>query len=137
MGERDNVIALFGMTPVMNYEELVNKTYEKQKVGNNDPYEYYVNNSLAPYPIPYLIFSCVNDNTVYYSIAKHYSEELNNRGSIVLLDTTTSLGAHNVKANPITVGLFTYMGIEYEINIVYSRIADFFSSYNTHRNRVL
>lgn len=79
------------------------------------------------YPVPYLIFSCIKDETVYYSIAQSFANAINNRqkGQIAV-DTTTSLGAHNVLANPKLLGTFKYKDSDYDLNEVYCKIDDFF-----------
>ena len=126
---RDNIISLYGMSPVSNTEELISKKYEKNKVGEFDPYDYYMNQTDLAYKVPYLIFSCVADVTVYNSLSTMFAEEMVKRGSIVEVDNSTSYGAHNVKAQPILVGSFDYLGQTYETNEVFAKIESFFRKY--------
>lgn len=127
---RANIISLYGMTLVSSLSELEVAKYEKDKVGYYDPYDYYMNTTESAYPIPYLIFSCIDDRIVYHSIADLFSKEMSRRGSLVLVDTTTSLGAHNVQSYPVIVGSFDYAGHQYETNEVYLKIESFFGTYN-------
>lgn len=126
---RANIIALFGMTNVSSVEDLIVAKYEKSKVGGFDPYNYYMSETGIVYPCPYLVFSCVNDNTVLHSIAYEFSEEMNRRGGCIQIDTTTSYGAHNVSPNPRIIGSFLYMGEKIELNEVYDKIFVFYQEF--------
>lgn len=127
---RANIIALFHMAPCNSQQELDNKEYEKDKVGDYDPFDYYVVERKKKYNVPYLIFSCVGDGVVLYDIAKVFADTINDTGSYSIVDTTTSLGAHNVKPNPIIVGTFSYQGKDYPINEVFQKTVNFYKQYN-------
>lgn len=124
---RANIVALFHMQPCHNQKELDDKKYEKDKVGDYDPFDFYVTRRQSLYKVPYLIFSCVDDRVVYNEIAKEFSSLINETGCLSVVDTTSSLGAHNVKANPIIVGSFSYKGEVYPINEVFIKVAEFYS----------
>lgn len=126
---RANIIALFGMPSVSSVEELIAAKYDKAKVGELDPYHYYMNETDAEYPCPYLVFSCVNDNTVLHSITSEFCEEMNRRGGHIQVDTTTSYGAHNVSPNPRIIGSFSYKGELLELNEIYEKIHVFYLLY--------
>ncbi len=126
---RANIIALFGMPPVSSVEELITAKYDKEKVGQLDPYYFYMNETDKVYPCPYLVFSCVNDNTVLHSIASAFCEEMNRRGGDVQIDTTTSYGAHNVSPKARIVGYFSYKGETLELNEVYEKIYNYYQQY--------
>lgn len=126
---RANIISLYHMSSCFTQEELDNARYEVNRVGDYDPYAYYVNHFDVVYPIPYYIFSCIDDDTVYYSIASSFADTMNVRKKDqIIVDTTTSYGAHNVQAKPKVLGSFLFKGNEYPLNEVYVKIYEFFSS---------
>lgn len=126
---RANIITLFGMPSVSSVEELISAEYDKTKVGELDPYDYYMNETDIEYPCPYLLFSCVNDNTVLHSIASQFCEEMNRRGGHIQIDTTTSYGAHNVSPKARIIGYFSYKGETLELNEVYEKIYNYYQQY--------
>lgn len=126
---RANIISLYDMKPCSNQYELDAKAYEKEKVGEYDPFDYYIVNRKASYKVPYLIFSCIDDTTTLYEIASEFASVVNETGCYAKIDTTSSLGAHSAVAHPIIVGSFSYRGKEYPTNEVYVKIRDFFNQY--------
>ena len=126
---RDNIISLYGMSSVSNLEDLSSKYYEKEKVGEYDPFDYYMSNANIDYPCPYLIFSCVDDKVVLDKIAREFSDEMQRRSCNVQIDTTTSYGAHNVCANPIISGKFKYKDQSFDLNEVFIKICNYFTCF--------
>lgn len=127
---RANIIALFGMHSVETQSELNNAIYEKEKVGKYDPFDYYMNQTIKPYPVPYLMFSLVNDITVSYKIAVEFADRMNQRGSNIYLSDISEYGAHNVPPNNIIVGEYKYLNSFMLLKLTVKEVADFFNTFN-------
>lgn len=131
---RANIIRIFGMENVETQEQLNSAVYEKEKVAQYDPFDYCIHQTSKPYRAPYLIFSFKNDVSIYYDIAKEFSEQMNARGSEVILNDTDEYGGHNVPSNPIIVGDFNYIGQNIPLKLTVKVVGDFFDSYNPDIN---
>lgn len=127
---RANIIRIFGMKAIKHDTELLNAQYEKEKVGIYDPFDYCINQTNEPYRVPYLIFTCKNDQIVYYDIAKEFSEKMNARGSKITISDIEEYGAHNIAANNIYVGSFNYMDTNISLKLTVKTVGDFFDAHN-------
>lgn len=113
--------------PLRAWKNSFSNNMKKVCVGVFDPYDFYMNQTIKVYGAPYLIFSCEDDTTVYYSIVESFASTMKMRGGKVFVDATTSFGAHNVKAQPKVVGCFNYQNQEYEASEAFTKIDSFFS----------
>lgn len=127
---RANIIRIYGMRDVRDQTELLAAKYEKEKVGIYDPFDYCINQSTGRYRTPYLIFTFKEDASVFYYIARQFSDEMKKRGSNIVISDIEEYGGHNVPANPIIVGDYNYMGEKKPLKLTVKTVGDFFDSYN-------
>jgi hypothetical protein len=126
-----NIIKLYNMTsPISSLDELKNAVYEKDKTGIYDPYDYLINQTALPYKTPYMILSSREDEIVYHFIAESFMGILNQRGSNITIEDAREWGAHNVPADPVYVGEFSYNGVTIGLRESYQKVYNFFISYD-------
>lgn len=127
---RANIIRLFGMKNITTYEELVSASYEKNKVGVYDPYDYCMNQTKLKYKSPYLIFSGKSETVIIYDLAEKFRDEMNLRGAKIILDTDEEYGNHSIAPSPLIVGNFQYENSGYPLKLTVKKTGDFFDFYN-------
>lgn len=125
---RSNIGRIFGMKKASTLEELQNLSYEKEKVGIYDPFDYSINQTTEKYRVPYLIFAFKKDVTIFYNIIEEFAIKLNARGSNIVFGDTEEYGGHNVQGVPVVVGNFNYMGTVYDLRLTIKKTFEFFKS---------
>lgn len=125
---RANIIRIYGMTNVTTQEELNNALYEKEKVGQYDPFDYFMNLSQEKYKVPFKIFQAINDGVVSHEIANNFMVEANKRNSDVTLITYEE-GGHRSELSTQNVGEFMYDGQNYKLNKTIFDAAKWFEAY--------
>lgn len=127
---RANIIRIYGMKNISTHAELLNAVYEKDKVGVYDPFDYCMNQTSIPYRAPYLIFSGKGDTVIKRNVALLFAEEMNSRGSTIIVDGDEEYGNHDVAPKPVFVGSFEYMEQVYQLKLTVKKVCDFLNSYN-------
>lgn len=124
LGYKTGLIRMFGMK---------SNTYEKDKVGKYDPYDYNTK-SQTPYKCPYLIIQPQGDHFVSYDIAVEFAKIMNAKGSDITVMNTDEVGGHNVIPQPEIVGDYNYMGKKYQLNKTVRDVYLFFCKYRMSSN---
>lgn len=122
LGYKIGLIRMFGMK---------SNTYEKDKVGKYDPYDYNTKQK-TPYKCPYLIIQPKGDHFVSYDIAVEFAKIMNAKGSNITVINTDEVGGHNVIPEPEIVGDYNYMGKNYQLN---KTVRDVYLFFRNHRMR--
>lgn len=108
---RSNIIRLYGMKDETTQQSLNSAKYEKNKVGNYDPFDYLMNKSLEDYPCPYKIFETKDDWAVNYNLTKLLVDTANKRGGNLVLRTFET-GGHTPEPDNRIVSKFIYKAVE-------------------------
>jgi hypothetical protein len=104
---RANIIRLYGMKDVNAQQQLNNAVYEKNKVGDFDPFDYLMNKSTNDYSVPFKIFQTKDDWAVNFSITKELVDSMQKRGgNLVLREFNT--GGHTPEPQKGSIGTYSY-----------------------------
>lgn len=125
---RANIIRIYGMQNVLSQTQLNDAKYEKEKVGKYDPYDYTVNQTDKPYPIPFIIFQPKDDPVVYHKIAETLVSVNNKRGGNMILRSFEK-GGHTPAPIKDTLGYYTYMKKLYPTNTTNVEAASWFEDF--------
>jgi hypothetical protein len=104
---RANIIRLYGMKDVNTQQELDNAVFEKDKVGDYDPFDYLMYKVANDYPYPYKIFQTKDDWAVNFSITKELVDTMHMRGDNLVLREFDS-GGHTSEPQKGSVGWYKY-----------------------------
>lgn len=104
---RANIIRLYGMKDVNAQQELNNAVYERNKVGDFDPFDYLMNKSTNDYSVPFKIFQTKDDWAVNFSITKELVDSMQKRGGNMILREFNT-GGHTPEPQKGIVGTYKY-----------------------------
>ncbi|WP_340152812.1 hypothetical protein [uncultured Marivirga sp.] len=124
---RANIIRLYGMKNVTSLEDLMIAEYEKDKVGDLDPFNYIMARK-APRSIPIRIFQAKDDPTASFKLNAQYVERFKDfdiDAEMIAQET----GGHTSEPLNYSVGLYLYKNQKYNLTPTVQRVGDFFSSY--------
>lgn len=122
---RANIIRLYGMKEVKNQAELNDAVYEKDKVGDYDPFDFLMLKDNNDYPYPYKIFQTKDDWAVSFSITKEFVDAMQKRGGNLNLREIES-GGHVVEPQKGVVGYYRYQFIDNNLTPTVLEVAEWF-----------
>jgi len=122
---RANVIRLYGMNDVKSQVELNDAKYEKEKVGDYDPFDYLMFKNNNDYPYPYKIFQTKDDWAVNFSITKELVVAMQKRGKNLILREIET-GGHVIEPQKGVVGYYRYQFVDNNLTPTVLEVAEWF-----------
>lgn len=129
---RANIIRLFGMKEVNTQQELDKAIYEKNKVGDFDPFDYLINKVVNDYPCPFKIFQTKDDAAVNFLTTKKLVDAMHMRGDNLVLREFDS-GGHTSEPQKGNVGVYKYQFTDSPLTPTVLEVAQWFELHDGYK----
>lgn len=127
---RANIIRIYGMKDVITQDDLLRATYEDDKVGMWDPFQYITTlNSKLKYRCPVKFWQPVDDPIIKIEFTRRFVKKLIDTGNSAELVEMHG-GGHDPEDYGSTISFFYYQNIKLELKQPVYELAQWFGKFS-------